>query len=153
MAVIFVPDYCIPPAFVRRPPSTTATATCGNLKSTPRNTHSLFTPGVTLHQPRPIPLFGTFLDSNLPAGLIQYSKLPWAPPLFRVVPKKFSGIRMNINYQKLNSSTKVPNISTPARFSIRSVVARGDCSVFDLFSGFRGSAWVPAASTYHGGRL
>ena len=44
------------------------------------------------------------LDSYLAAGLIQHSTSPWSSPLVRV-PKKSGGIRITVNYQKLN---KIP---------------------------------------------
>ena len=46
------------------------------------------------------------LDSYLAAGLIQHSASPWSSPLV-CVPKKFGGIRITVNYQKLNKVTEI----------------------------------------------
>ena len=64
------------------------------------------------------------LDSYLAAGLIQHSTSPWSSPLV-CVPKKSGGIRITVNYQKLNKVTKIPQIAIP----------RVD-EVLDPFSGF-----------------
>ena len=64
------------------------------------------------------------LDSYLAAGLIQHSTSPWSSPLV-CVPKKSGGIRITVNYQKLNKVTEIPQIGGGSVFS-----------VFYLFSGF-----------------
>ena len=52
------------------------------------------------------------LDSYLAAGLIQHSTSPWSSP-FVCVPKKSGGIRITVNYQKLNKVTEIPQIAIP----------------------------------------
>ena len=52
------------------------------------------------------------LDSYLAAGLIQHSTSPWSRPL-ACVPKKSGGIRITVNYQKLNKVIEIPQIAIP----------------------------------------
>ena len=52
------------------------------------------------------------LDSYIAAGLIQHSTSPWSSPLV-CVPKKSGGIRITVNYQKLNKVTEIPQIAIP----------------------------------------
>ena len=76
------------------------------------------------------------LDSYLAAGLIQHSASPWSSPLV-CVPKKSGGIRITVNYQKLNKVTKIPQIAIPRVDEVLDTVGGGSVfSVFDLFSGF-----------------
>ena len=53
------------------------------------------------------------LDSYLAAGLIQHSTSPWSSPLV-CVPKKSGGIRITVNYQKLNKVTRSHRLRFPA---------------------------------------
>ena len=76
------------------------------------------------------------LDSYLAAGLIQHSTSPWSSPLV-CVPKKSGGIRITVNYQKLNKVTEIPQIAIPRVDEVLDTLGGGSVfSVFDLFSGF-----------------
>ena len=76
------------------------------------------------------------LDSYLAAGLIQHSTSPWSSPLV-CVPKKPGGIRITVNYQKLNKITEIPQIAIPRVDEVLDTLGGGPVfSVFDLFSGF-----------------
>ena len=53
------------------------------------------------------------------------------------VPKKSGGIRITINYQKLNKVTEIPQIAIPRVDEVLDTLGGGSVfSVFDLFSGF-----------------
>ena len=76
------------------------------------------------------------LDSYLAAGLIQHSISPWSSPLV-CVPKNSGGIRITVNYQKLNKVTEIPQIAIPRVDEVLDTLGGGSVfSVFDLFSGF-----------------
>ena len=76
------------------------------------------------------------LDSYLAAGLIQHSTSPWSSP-FVCVPKKSGGIRITVNYQKLNKVTKIPQTAIARVDEVLDTLGYGSVfSVFDLFSGF-----------------
>ena len=76
------------------------------------------------------------LDSYLAAGLIQHSTSPWSSPLV-CVSKKSGGIRITVNYQKLNKVTEIPRIAIPRVDEVLDTLGDGSVfSVFDLFSGF-----------------
>ena len=76
------------------------------------------------------------LDSYLAADLIQHSASPWSSPLV-CVPKKSGGIRITVNYQKLNKVTEIPQIVIPRVDEVLDSLGDGaGFSVFDLFSGF-----------------
>ena len=76
------------------------------------------------------------LDSYLAAGLIQHSTSPWSSPLV-CVPKISGGIRIIVNYQKLNKVTEIPQIAIPRVDEVLDTLGGGSVfSVFDLFSGF-----------------
>ena len=76
------------------------------------------------------------LDSYLAVGLIQHSASPWSSP-FVCVPKKLGGIRIKVNYQKLNEVTEIPQIAIPRVDDVLDTLGGGSFfSVFDLFSGF-----------------
>ena len=76
------------------------------------------------------------LDSYLAAGLIQHSTSPWSSPLV-CVPKKSGGIRITVNYQKLNKVTEIPPIAIPRVDEVLDTLGGGSVfSVFDLFSVF-----------------
>ena len=76
------------------------------------------------------------LDSYLAAGLIQHSTSPWSSPLV-CVSKKSGGIRITVNYQKLNKVTEIPQIAIPRVDEVLDTLGGGSVfSVFDLFSGF-----------------
>ena len=76
------------------------------------------------------------LDSYLAAGLIQHSVSPWSNPLV-CVPKKSGGIRITVNYQKLNNVTEISQIAIPRVDEVLDTLDGGSVfSVFDLFLGF-----------------
>ena len=76
------------------------------------------------------------LDSYLAAGLIQHSVSPWSSPLV-CVPKKSGGIRITVNYQKLNNVTEISQIAIPRVDEVLDTLDGGYVlSVFDLFLGF-----------------
>ena len=76
------------------------------------------------------------LDSYVAAGLIQHSTSPWSSPLV-CAPKKSGGIRITVNYQKLNKITDVPQIAIPRVDEVLDTLGGGSIfSVFDLFLGF-----------------
>ena len=54
------------------------------------------------------------LNSYLAAGLIQHSMSPWSSPLV-CVPKKSGGIRITVNYQKLNKGHRYSSGCDPSR--------------------------------------
>ena len=78
----------------------------------------------------------TILYSYLAAGLIQPSTSPWSSPLV-CVPKKSCGIRITVNYQKLNKVTEIPQIVIPRVDEVLDTLSGSSVfSVFDLISGF-----------------
>ena len=78
----------------------------------------------------------SILDSYLAAGLIQHFSSPWYSPLV-CVPKKFGGIRITANYQKLNKVTEIPQIAIPRVDKVLDILGGGSVnSVFGLFSRF-----------------
>ena len=75
------------------------------------------------------------LDSYLAAGLIQHSTSPWSSPLV-CVPKTSGGIRITVNYQKLNKVTEIPQIAIPRVDEVLDTLGGGSVfSVFDLSRG------------------
>ena len=70
------------------------------------------------------------LDPYLAAGLIQHSTSPWSSPLV-CVPKKSGGIRITVNYQKLNKVTEIPQIAIPRVDEVLDTL--GGSSVFSVF--------------------
>ena len=101
-------------------------------------------PGTHPIQPRPYRLnpvlskqVDAILDSYLAAGFIQHFTSPWSSPLV-CVPKKSDGIRITVNYQKLNKVTEIPQIAIPRADEVLDTLGGGSFfSVFDLFSGFK----------------
>ena len=76
------------------------------------------------------------LDSYLAAGLIQHSTSPWSR-LLVCVPNKSGGIRITVNYQKLNKVTEDSPIAIPRVDEVLDTLGCGSVfSVFDIFSGF-----------------
>ena len=75
------------------------------------------------------------LDSYLAAGLIQHSTSTWSSPLV-CVPKNICGIRIIVNYQKLNKVTEIPQIAIPCVDEVLDTLGSGSVFGFDLFSGF-----------------
>ena len=54
----------------------------------------------------------TILDEHLAAGLIQHSTSPYASPVV-IIPKKSGGIRLTINYKKLNNISILGQLAIP----------------------------------------
>ena len=76
------------------------------------------------------------LDSYLADGLIRHSASPWSSPLV-CVPKTSGGIRITVNYQKLNKVTEISQIAIPRVDEVLDTLGGGSVLyVFDLFSGF-----------------
>ena len=76
------------------------------------------------------------MDSYLAAGFIQHFASPWSRPLV-YVPKNSGGIRITVNYQKLNKVTEIPQIAIPRVDEVLDTLGVGSVfSVVDLFSGF-----------------
>ena len=76
------------------------------------------------------------IDSYLAAGLIYHSTSPWPSPLV-CITKKSGGIRITVNYQKLNKVTKIPQIAIPRVDEVLDTLGGGSVfSVFDLLPGF-----------------
>ncbi|CAM9664497.1 unnamed protein product, partial [Ascophyllum nodosum] len=66
----------------------------------------------------------------------QHSTSPWSSALV-CVPKKSGGIRITVNYQKLNKVTEIPHIAIPRVDEVLDTLSGSSVfSVFDLFSGF-----------------
>ena len=81
-------------------------------------------------------LVDAMLDFYLAAGLIHHSTSPWSSPLV-CVPKKSGGIRLTVNFQKLNKVTEIPQIAIPRVDEVLDTLGGGSVfSVFDLLSGF-----------------
>ena len=51
-------------------------------------------------------------NQYLAAGLIQQSTSPYSSPLV-VIPKKSGGVRITVNYKKLNQISKLSQLSIP----------------------------------------
>ena len=52
------------------------------------------------------------LNQYLTAGLIQHSTSPYSSPLV-VIPKKSGGVRITVNYKKLNQISKLSQLPIP----------------------------------------
>ena len=75
------------------------------------------------------------LDQYLAAGLIQHSTSPYSSPIV-VIPKKSGGIRITVNYKKLNHISSFGQLPIPRVDEILTKLNRG--SIFSLFD-FTGS--------------
>ena len=73
------------------------------------------------------------LDSYLAAGLIQHSTSPWSSPLV-CVPKKSGGIRITVNYQKLNKVTEIQQIAIPRVDEVLDTLGGGSVFRYSTFS-------------------
>ena len=112
-------------------------------KRSPRTFEIKVPPGTQPIQSRPYILnpvlskqADAILDSYLAADLIQHSTSSWSSPLV-CVPKKSGGIRIRVNYQKLNKVTEIPQTAIPRVDEVFDTLGGGSVfSVFDLFSGF-----------------
>ena len=70
------------------------------------------------------------LDQNLAVGLIQHSNSPYSSPIV-AIPKKSGGIRITVNYRKLNSISTLGQLPIPRVEEILAKLNRG--SIFSLF--------------------
>ena len=75
------------------------------------------------------------LDKYLAAGLIQHSTSPYCSPIV-VVPKKSGGLRIAINYQRLNKVSSMSQLPVPRVDEILTKLNKGN--IFSLFD-FTGS--------------
>ena len=75
------------------------------------------------------------LDEYLSAGLIQHSTSPYSSPIV-VIPKKSGGIRITVNYKKLNSISSLGQLPIPRVEDILTKLNKG--AIFSLFD-FTGS--------------
>ena len=78
----------------------------------------------------------TILDEYLAAGLMHHSTLPYAI-LVVIIPKKSGGIRLTINYKKLNNISILGQLPIPRIDEILDKLGTGRIfSLFDLVSSF-----------------
>ena len=78
----------------------------------------------------------TILDEYLAAGLMQYSTSPYASPVV-IIPKKSGGIRLNINYKKLDNIRILGQLPIPRVDETLDKLGTGRIfSLFDLVSSF-----------------
>ena len=76
------------------------------------------------------------LDEYLAAGLIQHSTSPYASPVV-IIPKKSGGIRLTINYKKLNNISVLGQLPVPRVDEVLDKLGRGRISsLLDLVSSF-----------------
>ena len=74
------------------------------------------------------------LNQYLAAGLIQHSTSPYSSPLV-VIPKKSGGVRITVNYKKLNKISKLSQLPIPRVNQILDSLGSGlGISLFDLVS-------------------
>ena len=74
------------------------------------------------------------LNQYLAAGLIQHSTSPYSSPLV-VIPKKSGGVRITVNYKKLNKISKLSQLPIPRVNQILDSLGSGlGFSLFDLVS-------------------
>ena len=70
------------------------------------------------------------LNQYLAAGLIQHSTSPYSSPLV-VIPKKSGGVRITVNYKKLNQISKLSQLPIPRVDQVLDSLGSG--RVFSLF--------------------
>ena len=76
------------------------------------------------------------LDQYLAAGLIQHSNSPFSSPLV-VIPKKDGGVRITVNYKKLNKISSLGQLPIPRVDEVLDSLGKGKIfSLFDLVSSF-----------------
>ena len=76
------------------------------------------------------------LDQYLAAGLIQHSTSPYSSPLV-VIPKKNGGIRITVNYRKLNKLCALSQLPIPRVDDTLDKLRKGNVySLFDMKSAF-----------------
>ena len=79
------------------------------------------------------------LNQYLTAGLIQHSTSPCSSPLV-VIPKKYGGVRVTVNYNKLNHIISLSQLSIPRVGQVLNSFGEGRDTLFDLVSSFHQSA-------------
>ena len=73
------------------------------------------------------------LDQYLAAGLIQHPTSPYSSPLV-VIPKKSGGVRITVNYKKLNKISSLSQLPIPRVDQVLDSLGKGRVfSLFDLF--------------------
>ena len=76
------------------------------------------------------------LDQYLAAGLIQHSTSPYSSPMV-AIPKKDGGVRITINYKKLNAISSLGQLPIPRVDEVLNYLGKGRIlSLFDLVSSF-----------------
>ena len=76
------------------------------------------------------------LNQYLAAGLIQHSTSPYSSPLV-VIPKKSGGVRITVNYKKLNQISKLSQLPIPRVDQVLDSSGSGRVFfLFDLVSSF-----------------
>ena len=76
------------------------------------------------------------LSQYLEAGLIRQSTSPYSSPLV-VIPKKSGGVRITVNYKKLNQISKLNQLPTPRVDQVLDSLGSGRVfSLFDLVFSF-----------------
>ena len=76
------------------------------------------------------------LDQYLAAGLIQHSTSPYSSPMV-AIPKKDGGVRITINYKKLNAISSLGQLPIPRVDEVLDSLGKGRIfSLFDLVSSF-----------------
>ncbi len=76
------------------------------------------------------------LDQYLAAGLIQHSTSPYSSPMV-AIPKKDGGVRITINYKKLNAISSLGQLPIPRVDQVLDSLGKGRIfSLFDLTSSF-----------------
>ena len=74
------------------------------------------------------------LNQYLTAGLIQHSTSPYSSPLV-VIPNKPEGVRITVNYMKLNQISRLSQLPTPRVDQVLDSQGMG-VSLFDLICSF-----------------
>ena len=95
---------------------------------------------VTSRPHRINPILGKEVDATLnqylAAGLIQHSTSPYSSPLV-VVPKKSGGVRITVNYKKLNKIGSLSQLPIPRVDQVLNSLGKGRVfSLFDLVASF-----------------
>ena len=76
------------------------------------------------------------LNHYLAAGLIQHSTSPYSRPLV-VIPKTSGGVKITVNYKKLNEISTLSQLSIPRVDQVLDSLGSGEVfSLFDLVSSF-----------------
>ena len=79
---------------------------------------------------------GATLNQYLAAGLIQHSISPYSSPLV-IIPKKSGGVRITVNYKKLNQTSKLSQLPIPRVDQVLDSLGSGRVFyLFDLVSSF-----------------